>query len=233
MNLALPLAALAMGVAGAPHCMAMCAAPCAAIVRSCGDSAPVRTQLAWQLGRVVSYAAGGAIAATGVAWLGEAARQTEVLRPLWGMFHVAALILGFWLVWAGRQPAWLDRLGRVPATAAGGQAPVAWLRGPARAAAAGSLWVVLPCGLLQSALILAALGSNAAEGALVMAAFAAASGVGLWLGPAAWWRLAGAAGQAGAWQRMAVRISGALLIAASGWALWHGLTVRLAAEVCM
>jgi sulfite exporter TauE/SafE len=233
MNLALPLAALAMGVAGAPHCMAMCAAPCAAIVRSCGGSAPARAQLAWHVARVVSYAVGGAIAATGVVWLGEAARHTAVLRPLWGMFHVAALMLGIWLVWRGRQPAWLDRLGRVPGTAAGSEAPVAWLRGPVRAAAVGSLWVALPCGLLQSALVLAALGSSAAEGALVMVVFAAASGVGLWLGPAAWWRLAGGAGRTDVWQRMAIRISGALLVAASGWALWHGLTSRFAAEVCL
>jgi sulfite exporter TauE/SafE len=88
--------------------------------------------------------------------------------------------------------------------------------------------VAWPCGLLQSALVVAGLAASPAEGAGVMAAFAVASGVSLWLGPAMWLRLSGQA-QA---QRWAIRLAGAMLLAASGWALWHDLWLRFGPPIC-
>jgi len=87
----------------------------------------------------------------------------------------------------------------------------------------------LPCGLLQSALIVATLGSSAWSGAAVMAAFAITSSMGLLAGPALWVRLAGNDNlslTAGTW---AIRVAGAGLALASGWALTHGLWERVAA----
>ena len=63
----------------------------------------------------------------------------------------------------------------------------------ARSAGLGLAWVAWPCGLLQSALLVAALANMPASGALVMAGFAGASAAGLLLGPALWWRLSGGA----------------------------------------
>ena len=100
--------------------------------------------------------------------------------------------------------------------------------GSLRAAAAGTLWLALPCGLLQSALIVAALASTPWQGAAAMSAFAATSSLGLVVYPALLARLTHRphAMLSGAW---AIRASGAALVAASAWGLGHGLWQRLGA----
>jgi sulfite exporter TauE/SafE len=216
---ALFVSALMLGLAGAPHCAAMCGASCTAVVRR-GQGG---TQAAFHLARIGSYAAVGALAASSVGVLSSLGQWSPVLRPLWTLAHAAALALGLWLLWHGRQPAWLERIGR-GARQAAPQRSGGWqrLRGPAEAAAAGGLWVAWPCGLLQSAVVVAALANTPAGGAAVMAGFAAVSASGLALGPWLWTRFGGGAlaGQAVAW---ATRGAGALLAGASGWALGHGL----------
>lgn len=216
MEFALALSALMLGLAGTPHCLAMCGPACAAV----GRGGP-RVTAAFQLGRLASYAAGGAVAATGVAWIGAAGQAAAWLRPLWTLVHVAALGLGLYLLWRGRQPAFLERLGRTPGAPGGWQA----VRGPVRAGAVGLGWVAWPCGLLQSALMVAALANGPVGGALVMAAFGTASAAGLMAGPALWWWLLGRAPSAtlSAW---AVRAAGAVLASAAAWALGHGLWAR-------
>ncbi|MFT3955388.1 MAG: sulfite exporter TauE/SafE family protein [Piscinibacter sp.] len=228
MNAALAATALLMGLAGAPHCAAMCGAACTGIVRGCaGGTAQEASTLSFHVARLASYAAGGALAAGSVSWLATQGAQVAVLRPLWTLLQVAALALGLWLLVRGRQPAWVESFGR---SAPGGRR-VIWLQGPAGAAAAGSMWVALPCGLLQSALVVAALGSGPLDGALLMAVFAAGSGLGLWLGPALWLRLAGR--HAGRAQVLAVRVAGLMLAGASGWALAHGLATAMGSDFCL
>lgn len=227
MNAALATTALLMGLAGAPHCAAMCGAACTGIVRGCaGGTAQEASTLSFHAARLASYAAGGALAAGSVSWLATQGAQVAILRPLWTLLQVAAFALGLWLLVRGRQPAFIDNFGR-----GAGSRKVIWMRGPAGAAAAGSLWVALPCGLLQSALVVAALGSNALEGATLMALFAAGSGLGLWLGPALWLRLAGK--HAGRAQVLAVRLAGLMLAGASGWALAHGLATAMGSDFCL
>jgi sulfite exporter TauE/SafE len=147
-----------------------------------------------------------------------------VLRPLWTLMHLAVLGLGLWLMVTGRQPPWWTALGqRQPeavAVAAGWQRVAA----PLRATALGSLWVALPCGLLQSALLVAALANTPLQGAIAMGAFAATSSLGLLLPGGLWARHTGAL--AVPW---VVRASGALLAAAASGALFHDLWVRAAA----
>jgi uncharacterized protein len=147
-------------------------------------------------------------------------------RPAWTLLHAAAFVLGLWMLWHGRQPAWLAALGAGgPQT--GRQVVVHGpQRGLLRAGAAGALWVAWPCGLLQSALVLAALANGPAGGALVMAGFGAVTAAGLQLGPALW-RLAGGASVAVGWRTAGVRLAGAALAAASGWALTSGLWAPL------
>lgn len=224
MDAALIASAALLGLAGTPHCAAMCGAACAAVTRR-GQGAG---QTSFHIARVAGYAATGAVAAASVGTLAQLGQWSPALRPLWTLLHVAALALGLWLLVTGRQPGWLERLGR------GGRefAPQAggWqrMRGPGQAALAGGLWFAWPCGLLQSALVIAALASSPAGGAAAMGAFAAVSGAGLALGPWLWMRLGGgaAASAAAPW---AVRAAGALLLAASGWAVGHGLWVQVAA----
>lgn len=223
---ALAMTALLMGLAGAPHCAVMCGAACGGIVRGCGGSRPQRAMLALQAGRLLSYSAAGAVAAASVATLGLWAGQAAALRPFWGLLHAAALALGVWLMWRGRQPGWLEDIGRRLSREAE-PGTVVWSSGPMRAAAAGSLWVAWPCGLLQSALVVAALGSGAWNGALIMALFALGSALGLWLAPTLWLKLAGADGQSQAVRHAAVRLAGLALVVASAWALWNGLATQL------
>jgi sulfite exporter TauE/SafE len=86
-----------------------------------------------------------------------------------------------------------------------------------------------PCGLLQSALLVAGLANTAMQGAAVMAVFAASSALGLVLGPALWWRLSGGAANRWISPLLAVRLAGVALALASAWALGHGLWLRVAA----
>ena len=235
MDQALLLSAVLMGLAGTPHCLAMCGAACTAAT---GGGAR-RGLLPFHLGRLLAYSAAGAVAAASVGSLAALGQAVAALRPLWTLVHMAALALGFFLLWRGRQPAWMERLGRSRAagTASAGalrRGTEGWqvIRGPARSAGIGLAWVAWPCGLLQSALLVASLANTAWSGAAVMAGFAVASAAGLVLGPALWSRLSGARpGTAGPGVSAAgaVRWAGAALVLASAWALGHGLWLRVIA----
>ena len=222
MDAALIGSAWLLGLAGAPHCAAMCAAPCAAVAGGKGASA-----WAFQGARAISYALAGAIAAASVGALAALASLGPSLRPLWALLHALLLALGLWMLWRGRQPDWLARLGRQPdlGRVQGWQS----LSEPLRAAAAGSVWVAWPCGLLHSALLVASLTSSPAAGGAAMLGFALASAPGLLAAPWIWQRLgSGREGLEGG-RRWLVRWAGALLVLASGFALGHGVWAEIAA----
>lgn len=225
MDAALFASALALGLAGAPHCVAMCAAPCAAVTGQGGG----RAQWAFHVTRAAGYAAAGALAAASVNSLGALATLSPVFKPLWSLVHAAALALGLWLAVTGRQPAWLERMGRQPRAALAGGGNWTTMRGPGRAAGAGALWVAWPCGLLQSAILVAALADTPWTGAAVMTVFAVATGLGLSLAPWLWSRLRGSAGVALLAGTTGVRLAGVMLAAAAGWALSMGVWTRFAA----
>ena len=222
MDAALIASATLLGLAGAPHCTVMCSAPCAAAIG--GGGAPAKA--AFHLTRIGGYTAAGALVGSSVAALGAWSQLSPALRPLWNLLSAAALILGLWLLWFGRQPLWMSHLGRPPPPL---QAS-AWqrIRGPARAATTGALWVAWPCGLLQSALLVASLTGSAFSGAAAMFGFALASAPGILLGPWALQRLL-RSGEAAARERWATRAAGVLLAGASGWALGRGLWPQAAA----
>ena len=221
--------ALLMGFAGGPHCVAMCGAACAALGSAKpGQVTGTRAMWLFQLGRLAGYSALGALAAASMQGLGWLSVQSAALRPVWSLLHVAAALLGLMLLVQGRQPLWLE-LGarrvwtrmRVYLTGTG---RVAGLTAPL---ALGTVWALLPCGLLYSALLVAALSADAAQGAGVMALFALGSGLSLMAGPWLWLRLRGPG--SGQW---AVRLAGAALLVSSAWALWMGL-VHDAAPWCV
>ncbi|MDW8335450.1 MAG: sulfite exporter TauE/SafE family protein [Tepidimonas sp.] len=209
------LSALVMGLVGGPHCVAMCGAACAGIARA-GAPHEQRALWRWQASRVVGYALLGAVAGgtvQGMGWLGQ---QTVVLRPLWTMLHVAALLLGLVLLVQARQPAFLD-----------GWAQGVWRRarpvlarlGPRAPVVLGLGWALMPCGLLYSALLVASLSASWWSGAVIMAAFALGTLVSLAAGP--WLLLRLAQARSGGW---GIRLAGLALAATSGWALWMGVT---------
>lgn len=220
MDSALAASAFLMGVAGAPHCALMCSAPCAAVVGR--DGLAQRAGLpAFGAGRLIGYAGAGALIAAGSAGLGTLG-GAPMLRPLWSLVHIGAIALGCWLMWKARPPAWLAATPSSPLSAT--YRPVRWagrLPRHTRSGLAGLGWVAIPCGLLQSALLVAALASGPVGGALVMASFAAASSLGLWFGPAIVRRFGKLLG--GGHATVAVRLAGLLLATSSLVAVGHGL----------
>ena len=220
--------ALIMGLVGGPHCLAMCAAPCAAIVsplrtgervvaiqpavgggqRSASPDA--KRWLGFHVGRLMGYAALGAVAAYAmetVAWFSD---RTSALHPIWVALHLAALAWGLMLLFQARQPQWVESGGRK-----------LWgkvqhgVRRPAGTWLAGSLWALLPCGLLYSAVMVAALAGGVWQGAASMVAFGVGGGLWLALGPWLWQRISRLQQWREAW---GLRVAGALLAAVS---LYH------------
>lgn len=214
MQSSLALTALMMGLAGGPHCVAMCGAACAGLAQASGEH---RQAALWsfQLGRLLGYALLGGLAAASVQGLGWLTVQSAALRPVWSLLHVAAMGLGLWLIVYARQPVWLDQSARR-----------LWSRvrafnarwGRAAPVLVGGLWALMPCGLLYSAVMVAALTSRPVDGAATMALFAAGSSVSLWAGP--WLLLRLQSVGDGSW---GIRLAGAALIGTSAWALWMGL----------
>ena len=219
MQTTLVVTGLLMGLAGGPHCVAMCGAACAGIGRA-DNGANTRSMWIFQTGRLLGYSALGGVVAASMQGLGWLSVHSAALRPVWTLFHVAAAMLGLMLLWRARQPVWLEVGART-----------VWLKvrsaaGGLRAGGAshvlpfvlGALWSLLPCGLLYSALLVAALTSSILEGAAVMALFALGSSVSLMAGPWLWLRLRKQG--SGQW---AIRLAGLALLATSLWALWMGL----------
>ena len=219
MQTTLIVTGLLMGIAGGPHCVAMCGAACAGIGRA-SNGANTRSMWIFQAGRVLGYSALGAMVAASMQGLGWLSVHSAALRPVWTLFHVAAAMLGLMLLWRARQPVWLEAGARTVwlkvRSAADGLRP----RGASHVLplVLGALWSLLPCGLLYSALLVAALTSSMIEGAAVMALFALGSSVSLMAGPWLWLRLRKQG--SGQW---AIRLAGLALLATSLWALWMGL----------
>ena len=222
MSLTLTLAAtaLTMGLAGGPHCAAMCGAACAGITRG-GRAGPARSMGVFQLGRLAGYMGAGAVVATAMQSLAWLSVQSAVLRPIWMLLHMAVLAWGLTLLVMARQPAWAQQAGLA-----------AWRRirplvqHTGGVFGAGALWTFMPCGLLYSALLVAALSGGPLEGALSMALFAAGSSLGLIAGPGVLARIRDAGNRLR--QDWGTRVAGALLVATAVFALWMDLAERIA-----
>ena len=134
------------------------------------------------------------------------------------------MLLGLWLLWRAEPPLWLGAwtqgiwrrikpLGQRQAARATVAAPLVL----------GWVWALLPCGLLYSALMLAALSDGAWQGAQVMAAFALGGGGALVLVPWGLRRWQRSPQGLGRWGEWGVRLAGLSLTLSSGAALWLGL----------
>ncbi len=208
------LTALVMGLAGGPHCVAMCGSACAGIA-SANQPNSTLALLRFQIGRLLGYSVLGAIAAYSMQTIGLISIHAAAVRPLWTMVHVAGALLGLHLLIRAQQPQWIESL-----------AKTIWLktRKVSRSIPNGAplliggLWAFLPCGLLYSALLVAAMTSRAIDGAIVMALFALGSGVSLFAGPWVWSKLRGYGSGF-----LAIRVAGLSLFAVSIWGLWMSI----------
>ena len=167
----------------------------------------------------MGYASAGAVAAMAMQSLAWMTQQTMALRPVWTLLHVAVLGWGLMMMVQARQPAWVERAGRA---AWGRVRPL--VAAPGGVFVAGFLWALMPCGLLYSALLVAALSGGPVQGALTMAVFAIGSGLWLVAGPWLWLQLRGRINAARA--SWGTRIAGFLLCAVAVGALWMDLVYR-------
>ncbi len=173
------LVAFAVGLLSAVHCLGMCGGIMGALSFALPDETRARAPrllgflAAYNLGRILSYTAGGAVAGgLGLSLVRGSGSAEEVGLLLRGaaalLMVLAGLHLAGWLPAAARieqlgAPLWrrLEPLARrlVP------------VRTPWRAALYGAVWGWLPCGLVYTMLGVAAGQANVAAGALAMAAF--------------------------------------------------------------
>lgn len=209
---ALTYSAFLMGLAGGPHCVAMCGAACASFTQS-KPQQPYAIQL-YHIGRLCGYALLGAIATYGITSIAWLSNYTATLHPLWTFFHVLVFFWGLLLVIYARQPVWVDRTGRS-----------IWLQVKKLSRVQGGhfyigmLWALMPCGLLYSALIIASFNGNPLGGAASMAAFAIGSSLSLFFAPWLWLKL-----KTNVVEPYGMRLAGLMLSAASAWAIWMELT---------
>jgi sulfite exporter TauE/SafE len=171
---ALLVTAFLVGLAGGVHCVVMCGGIVTAL--NLRAKAPARglvvRQLANSLGRVVSYAAAGALAGGA----GSFAIRTQRLLPAQLILLVAAnaLIISLGLSLAGFRSLIrpLERAGLVLWRGLRGiGVRVGPAQTPAGAFAVGLAWGWIPCGLVYGVLATALVSGSAARGAAVMAAF--------------------------------------------------------------
>jgi uncharacterized protein len=201
------VAAFLMGLAGGPHCLAMCGAACAGV-----GGVSVRSQASLHLGRVLGYGLLGALlggVAGSALWLSQ---QMLWLKPVWLTLQAGILAWGLVLLLFGRQPQFVQQ----PLNRALGRWRVRARTSP-QLLGAGMAWALVPCGLLYSALLLALLSGGPVQGALVMMAFATATVAWLLVAPALWRSVRSFK------QNYGLRLAGLALVLASGWALTHAV----------
>lgn len=166
------LALFLVGLLGGAHCVGMCGGIVGALAM--GSPARWSMHLAYNGGRILSYAiAGGIAGALGAAGLGLEG-QIPARLVLYLFANLMLIALGLYLIGVSRALAFTERLGQslwrrlqpltrrfLPARHVGQAFPL------------GMLWGWLPCGLVYSALASALAAGSAQRGALLMLAFGA------------------------------------------------------------
>jgi sulfite exporter TauE/SafE len=166
------LTALLAGLLGGVHCVGMCGGIVAAFsLRADGRHPPFSFHLAYNLGRITSYALFGALAGA----LGASFKLAQFL-PLQTVLYVLAqlvmILLGLYLGGWSRWVLVFERAGgalwRRVQPLFKRLLPVSNLPG---ALVAGMAWGWLPCGLVYSVLVSALAAGSAPSGAALMLAF--------------------------------------------------------------
>ena len=164
-----------VGLLGGVHCVGMCGGIVTALSLSSTTRRPALPMLlAYNFGRITSYALAGAIVGAIGASTILLERFVPAERVLYGLANIMLILLGLYLAGLSRAVLALERVGSV-----------VWARLqplmkrfiPVRtlpqAFFTGAGWGWLPCGLVYSVLISALATASAAHGALLMLAFGA------------------------------------------------------------
>lgn len=170
------VSALILGLLGGGHCLGMCGGLMGALTLAILQeqrSRRFRLLLAYNLGRILSYATAGLLIEL-AGWAVANSPAAMFMRVLAGLLLISmGLYLAGW--WSGLTH--IESLGRglwrYIQPVANRLLPVSSLP---RALLLGTLWGWLPCGLVYSTLLWAASQGNALDSALLMLAF----GLGTW-----------------------------------------------------
>jgi sulfite exporter TauE/SafE len=168
---ALAAAAFAAGLLGGVHCVGMCGGIAGAL--SAGSSGPLPRRIAaFNLGRIGSYAAAGALAGSFGGLARAAGPEAALATALFVAAQAMVILVGLYVAgWSGV----ITRFERAGAALWRGLEPARRRLFPIdtdpRALAAGAVWGWIPCGLVYGMLPLAAVGGGPVEGAAVLAAF--------------------------------------------------------------
>jgi sulfite exporter TauE/SafE len=166
------LALFLIGLLGGTHCIGMCGGIVSAL--SMGGPPRFSLHLAYNSGRIVSYAAAGALAGALGGLSLTLAGQLPVRVALYVLANLMLVALGFYLIGITQSLAFTERLGRKLWVHV---QPLSKRYLPARTVAQafplGLLWGWLPCGLVYSALATALTSGSALGGAGLMLAFGA------------------------------------------------------------
>lgn len=170
------ISALILGLLGGGHCLGMCGGLMGALTLAIPPEQRARRMrllLAYNLGRILSYAAAGLL--IGLAgWAVASSPAAMLLRVIAGLLLIAmGLYLAGW--WSGltRIEALGRHLWRHLQPIASRLMPVSSLP---RALLLGAIWGWLPCGLVYSTLLWASSQGSPTDSALLMLAF----GLGTW-----------------------------------------------------
>jgi sulfite exporter TauE/SafE len=170
-------AAFIAGVAGSGHCLAMCGGLAGAFgmrVRSSATttSSAFSSALPYHAGRLSGYAFAGALCGLLGATLQTILNLAQIGAWLRTASGVLLLLIALRMLSPWNPLRWLETLGAKfwrrlqPLTQ-----KTAALNGNAHAIALGFLWGWLPCGLVYSMLLFAALSGRAVEGSAILLAF--------------------------------------------------------------
>lgn len=165
-------AAFVLGLLGSTHCLAMCGGISASLGTGGHDQGRLLRVALYNIGRIGSYTAAGAIVGLLGFWIGQGLN-------LMGLGIGLRIALGVLMVGIGLQLVFnWDGLKRIEAAGAGFWRLLAPLarrllpaRTPMQALALGALWGWLPCGLVYTVLVAATVSATPVHGALVMLAF--------------------------------------------------------------
>ncbi len=168
------ITAFIMGLLGGTHCIGMCGGLSSAFTFALPPRAREGWRLlGWQLlynsGRLTTYALLGLLAGGVLLSLPTPDAGKQLIRLLAGVFMV---LLGAYLAGWFQALAQIERIGtplwRALTPLRQRLMPI---KNPPQAILAGMIWGLLPCGLVYSAMALAAMRGNPAEAAFVMLAF--------------------------------------------------------------
>lgn len=212
-----------VGLAGSVHCVGMCGGivsafsaaprvfPVAVVTLGSGAADSALRVLAYNSGRIASYAVAGGLAAGAADGAASLAGLSGLQAGGYWLANLMLVALGLYLMDAWRGVAQLELLGkRLWARLRPLASALLPFDSPLKMLVAGAVWGWLPCGMVYSVLLTAMFAGSAGEGALVMLAFG--------LGTLPMMLAMGMAGQAlrQALQGRAVRTGAGLLVLGFG-----------------